>query len=73
MTITLKDGRRLEKFIEHAIGSVEQPMTDADLEAKFTDLADGVLSGNQTRQLLDLCWNIETLSSAAELARGARV
>ena len=73
VTITLKDGRRLDQFIEHAIGSVEQPMTDTDLEAKFTDLVDGVLPGSQTRRLLDLCWNIETLSSAAELAEGARV
>ena len=42
--ITLKDGRRLEKFIEHVVGSVERPMSDADLDAKFLDLADGVLS-----------------------------
>ncbi|MFQ5983791.1 MAG: MmgE/PrpD family protein, partial [Woeseiaceae bacterium] len=71
VTITLKDGRRLEKFIEHAIGSVDRPMTDADLEAKFIGLADGVLPSGQVRQLLDLCWNIETLPSASELAEGA--
>src|SRR5262245_17852815 len=29
VTITLKDGRRLEKFIEHVVGSVERPMSDA--------------------------------------------
>src|SRR4029453_448419 len=33
--ITLKDGRLLEKQIEHAIGSAKNPMTDAQLEAKF--------------------------------------
>jgi len=72
ITITLKEGgRRLEKFIEHAIGSVENPMTDADLEAKFIGLADGVLPSGQVRQLLDLCWNIETLPSAAMIAEGA--
>ena len=71
IAITLKDGRRLEKFIEHAIGSVENPMTDADLEAKFIGLADGVLPSDQVRQLLDLCWNIETLPSAALIAEGA--
>ena len=43
--ITLKDGRRLEKYIEHVVGSVERPMSDADLDAKFLDLADGVLVG----------------------------
>src|SRR5213075_458529 len=38
--ITLKDGRRLEKFGEHAVGSVEQPMTDADLDKKVRDLCE---------------------------------
>ena len=36
--ITLKDGRVLEKFIEHVVGSLERPMSDADLEAKALDL-----------------------------------
>src|SRR5438093_10369684 len=34
-TVTLKDGRTLEKFVEHVVGSIERPMSDADLEAKF--------------------------------------
>jgi 2-methylcitrate dehydratase PrpD len=38
MTVTLKDGRTLHRFIEHAIGSVEVPMTDQQLEAKFMHL-----------------------------------
>jgi 2-methylcitrate dehydratase PrpD len=67
--ITLKDGRRLEKFIEHAIGSVENPMSDTALEAKFLDLADGVLPREQARRLVGLCWDIEKLGNAAELAR----
>jgi len=71
--ITLKDGRRLEKFIEHAIGSVEQPMSDAALEAKFTDLADGILPRDQVRRLIELCWKIDGLPSAAEVARAATV
>ena len=69
--ITLNDGRVLEKYIEHAIGSVQRPMTDADLEAKFAGLADGILPPAQTRRVMDLCRRIETLPSAAELAKAA--
>ncbi|MEO8099118.1 MAG: MmgE/PrpD family protein [Acidobacteriota bacterium] len=69
--ITLKDGRRVEQFIEHAIGSAENPMTDAALEAKFTDLAAEVLPAARVRQLMQLCWKIETLGSAAQLAKAA--
>ena len=69
MTIVLKDGRKLEQHIEHAIGSVDVPMTDKQLEAKFEDLADGILSPSAIRQVMDLCWNVESLKSAAEIAR----
>ncbi len=43
MIVTLNDGRTIHRHIDHAIGSVEKPMTDAQLEAKFKDLADGIL------------------------------
>ena len=70
--ITLKDQRRLEKFIEHAVGSVPNPMTDAQLEAKFAGLADGILPSGQARRLMDLCWKFEGLPQVAELARAAQ-
>lgn len=71
MTITLTDGRKLHKFIEHAIGSTEVPMTNQQLEKKFTDLAEGILPPDQTRALIDKCWGVERLDSAAEIAMGA--
>jgi len=71
LTVVLKDGRRLEKHIEKAVGSVDVPMSDAALEAKFADLAQGILPPAQTRRLMDLCWKVETLPSAGEVARAA--
>jgi 2-methylcitrate dehydratase PrpD len=73
IAITLKDGRRLEKYVENALGSVKNPMSDASLDAKFLDLADGVLPQNQALRLLDLCRSVEKLDSAAELAKAATV
>lgn len=73
MTIVLKDGRTLSRRIEHAIGSLERPMTDQDLERKFTDLAEGILSAAQTRRVMDLCWGIEGLPSAGEVAKASAV
>jgi 2-methylcitrate dehydratase PrpD len=71
VTVSMKDGRRLEKFVEHAVGSVEHPMSDSDLEAKFSRLADGVLPPDRIGRLIDLCWKVETLKDAAQLARAA--
>lgn len=72
MTIVLKDGRQLHQYIQHAIGSVEVPMTDEQLEAKFSDLAEGILPRQQTRALMDTCWQVEQLADASQIARAAR-
>jgi 2-methylcitrate dehydratase PrpD len=69
--VTLKGGRVLDLFVEHVVGSLERPMTDAQLEAKFLDLANGVLPDAQARALMDLCWKVEGLPAAAALATAA--
>ena len=71
MTIVTKDGRTLHKYIQHAIGSVEVPMTDKQLETKFADLAEGVIPADQARKVMDLCWKVETLSNAGDIAKTA--
>ena len=67
MTILTADGRTLHLFVEHAIGSVEKPMTDAQLEAKFMDLTEGILPTAQIKKLMALCWAVEQLPSAAAI------
>lgn len=69
MTIELNDGRVLSKHVERAIGSLERPMSDRDLERKFVDLADGTLSPERTARLMELCWSVESLGSAGEIAQ----
>jgi 2-methylcitrate dehydratase PrpD len=69
MTVVLKDGRTLHRHIEHAVGSVEKPMTDKELETKFADLADGIIPSDAIRRVMDACWNVETLPNAAEIAK----
>ena len=71
IAVVLKDGRRLEKFIEHAVGSVDHPMSDADLEGKFQGLADGILPRDRVGRLMDLCWKIESAPQASAIARAA--
>jgi 2-methylcitrate dehydratase PrpD len=71
ITMKLKDGRTLEKFVEHAVGSLDRPMTDADLEAKFKGLAGGNLSRLETENLMRLTWDIAKLKDAGEVARAS--
>ena len=67
--LTLKDGRVLEKYIEHAIGSKEVPMTDQQLDEKFHVLADDVLGHDHAARLLAMAWDIEKLADAADISR----
>jgi 2-methylcitrate dehydratase PrpD len=71
ISITAKDGRHFEKFVEHAVGSLDHPMSDQDLEAKFTGLARGVLPADRQRRLIDLCWDIAGLPDASAVAHAA--
>jgi len=68
----LKNGKTVEKVVEHAIGSLHRPMSDADLEAKFRGLAKGILGQADCDRLIGLCWKIGELEDAAEIA-GASV
>jgi 2-methylcitrate dehydratase PrpD len=71
VTIRLRDGRILDRFITHAVGSVEVPMTDQQLDAKFANLVTGILPGDQARRLIDLCRGVEHVGDAGEIARAA--
>jgi 2-methylcitrate dehydratase PrpD len=73
ITIVMKDQGRLEKYVEHCVGSAKNPMTNAQLEAKFSGLADGVLPAGQTRRVMEMCWDVESSRDVAQLARAAAV
>jgi 2-methylcitrate dehydratase PrpD len=64
VTITCRDGRRLHTFVRHALGSLERPMTDADLERKFHGLVDPVLGAARAGLLIDASTD---LSACADL------
>ena len=68
VTALLTDGRKVHVFVEHAIGSLQRPMTDAMLEAKFTQLAQPVLGAAKTRQLIEACWGLGTAKDVRVLA-----
>src|SRR5450755_1382149 len=64
VTITCKDGRKLHVLVEHAIGSVERPMSDADLQRKFHGLVDPVLGSARAGRVIEQC---ATLAGAADV------
>jgi len=72
VTAVLKDGRRVHVFVKHAIGSLENPMTDAMLEGKFHDLSDPVIGQGKTSELIAACWKLGSIGDVRQLTALAR-
>ena len=72
VTAVLSDGRRVHVFVEHAIGSLANPMSDAQLEAKFRGMADAVLGPARCSELIAACWNVGHAPTLAALTAKAR-
>ncbi|KAK3670530.1 hypothetical protein LTR78_009634 [Recurvomyces mirabilis] len=58
LTVYLKGGDKLEKHIQHAVGSLEVPMTHEQLEEKFIDQAALVLGAEGAKRASGLAWKI---------------
>ena len=72
VTAVLTDGRRLHVFVEHAIGSLQRPLTTAQLEAKFRGMADVVVGVSQSCALIAACWSVGEAADLRTLAALAR-
>lgn len=72
VTVMLKGGAKKHVFVEHAIGSLARPMSDADLEAKFHGLTDPVIGPSRSQALSVACWNLARAQDVRALCEGAR-
>ena len=72
VVVTMNDGSKHELFIEHALGSHAQPLTDADLQGKFDALVLDILPKDKTKKLSDLSWDLENLADVSAVAKAAQ-
>ena len=72
VTAVLRDGRRVHVFVEHAIGSVQRPMSDAALDAKFAAQSEPVLGSARTAELIAACRRLGALPDVRGLVALAR-
>jgi len=71
VSIRLNDGRVLTEEVTRTIGSLEQPMSDTQLEEKTRALANGPLTPGATDRLIALCWSADLLEDSAILAQSS--
>jgi len=68
LRITLHDGRVIEETQEHNLGSPENPMSAAQLRAKFDENANGVLSTAERDRLAAEIEDMENLDDVSTIA-----
>jgi 2-methylcitrate dehydratase PrpD len=71
VTIETTDGRTLHVFVEHAIGSVERPMSDEQLKAKFIDQSEPIIGREKAEQAWAVSMRLAACSSVKELLLAA--
>jgi 2-methylcitrate dehydratase PrpD len=69
IVLTLRDGKRVEKQVEHAIGSLDRPLSDRELETKFHRQAALVIGEDASERLMELAWALPDLADVGEVAR----
>jgi len=67
ITLFMKDGRRLVKEVEFPRGHAKNPMTDAEVEAKFRRVVEPSYGTTKATEMLARCWELDTLTSLTDL------
>jgi 2-methylcitrate dehydratase PrpD len=70
--LVLTDGSRLTSEVLHNKGTPAKPMSDDEIEAKFTELAATRIGPDAAHRLADLCWRLDELADVGEIARLAK-
>ena len=61
------DGRTISDTVIHAKGSLEQPLTDREIETKVRDLSAQSLAGYEIDAIIEAVWNLDTASNLNDL------
>jgi 2-methylcitrate dehydratase PrpD len=71
LEVLTRDGRRFTRWADERYrGGPDNPLSDRELEEKFRDCAEGLLSASAVERLLDQVWRIEELADVSDLVRG---
>ena len=69
--VELADGSTVERDVPHAIGSLERPLSDGDIENKVRELAPHAYSDCHAWDIIEIAWSLERLNDANALLRAA--
>ncbi|MBB3949912.1 MmgE/PrpD family protein [Aureimonas jatrophae] len=69
IAVTLEDGERIELHVEHAIGSLERPLSDEAITEKFRRQAEPVVGADTAARAIEAGWALAGTGDAGAIAR----
>ena len=69
MTMTMNDGRQFVSQVDYPKGSIQNPMSDDELRAKFDSLAAPVVGAARAAQIAELVGTVEKCGDIGQLMR----
>jgi 2-methylcitrate dehydratase len=69
LKLVTKSGATHTAVVDYHKGHYRNPMSDAEVEAKFRGLARNALNPAQTDRLLEALWKVEDMADAGEIVR----
>jgi 2-methylcitrate dehydratase PrpD len=70
--VILEDGTQLTRHVQHALGNLERPMSDRDLEDKLRQLAGPVVGPTGAERIIERCWQLERLADCRDMIDATR-
>jgi 2-methylcitrate dehydratase PrpD len=68
VTLTLRSGDTVERYVGHVVGFPSHPMSGGDVEAKALELVTPHLGADRGAELVDTCRRLDELPDAGSLA-----
>jgi 2-methylcitrate dehydratase len=65
--VTMRNGEKIVREIDHAKGDPQNPMTDEEIETKFRKLVAPVMSEEQMDRALNRLWHLEDMRDMSEV------
>jgi 2-methylcitrate dehydratase PrpD len=70
--VQMTDGSTHALFVEQSLGNIHRPLSNDQLDEKFRDQGVLALPADQVEQLIESCWQIDSLTDAGDIARQSR-
>ena len=67
VTVKTRDGQEYSAHTDYPKGDWENPVSDAELEAKFRMLTNKALSDNKASQVIEMVWHLDELKEINQL------